>query len=381
MNAGRLLLQGNEALAEGAIRAGVRFFAGYPITPATEIAEYMARRLPEVGGTFIQMEDELASMGAVIGASLAGLKAMTASSGPGMSLKQENIGLAAMMEVPCVVVDVMRVGPATGMATMPAQQDVMQARWGSHGDRPAIALVPSTVRECFDLAVKAVNLAERFVTPVLVLADAAVGHMREVIEVPREVETTYRRQPLDPPEAGTFLPYEAPPDGAPARPPFGAGYRWHAEGSTHNVYGDLAATDHAGADYLHNRLLRKVQAHAREITMFGERYLDDAEVAVVSYGISARSAAAAVQRAREEGMRAGLLNLHTVWPFPAHLIDDLAGKVRALVVAELNAGQLCLEVQRAAAGRVPVFHIGRIDGLILTPAQVLARLQEVASRA
>lgn len=373
----RVLMQGNEALAEGAIRAGVRFFAGYPITPATEVAEYMARRLPQVGGIFIQMEDELASMAAVIGASLAGVKAMTASSGPGITLKQENLGLAAMMEVPCVVVDVMRVGPATGMATLPAQQDVMQARWGSHGDRPAIALAPASVQDCFDLAVKAVNLAETFATPVMLLSDAAVGHMREVITLPDEVGITYRKQPDTPPDGNTFLPYEAPPDGCPPRPPFGSGYRWHAEGSTHNVYGDLAATDHESARFLHRRLLDKVAAHARAIAFWRERYLDDAEVVVVSYGISACSAAAAVRLARESGRRVGLLALQTLWPFPDHLLSSVAERARALVVVELNAGQVFLEVTRVVSGRAPVRHLGRVDGLLLTPQEVLSCIGEV----
>jgi 2-oxoglutarate ferredoxin oxidoreductase subunit alpha len=374
---GRVFWQGNEAIAEGAIRAGVRFFAGYPITPATEVAEHMAVRLPEVDGTFIQMEDEIASMAAVVGASLAGAKSMTASSGPGMSLKQENIGMAAMQEVPCVIVDVMRVGPATGMATFPAQQDVMQARWGTHGDRAAIALCPSSVAECYELTIRAVNLAERFRMPVHLLADSEVGHMREAIEVPREVEIVNRRRPRLPAGDPAFQPYAAPPDGVPDMADFGAGYRWHAEASTHNVRGDLAATDHSVAEALHRRLVEKVSAHAAEITYYSERKLDDAEVAIVSYGISARSSAGAVELARADGVKVGLLNLNTLWPFPEELVGALSGRVKAIFVAELNAGQVVREVERAVRGRTAVYHIGRYDGQILSPAFIVTRIKEV----
>ena len=373
----KILMQGNEAIAEGAIRAGVRFFAGYPITPATEIAERMAARLPEVDGTFIQMEDEIASVTACVGASLAGVKAMTASSGPGISLKQENIGMAAMHECPMVVVDVMRVGPATGMATLPAQQDVQQARWGSHGDRGVIALCPSTVAECYDLAIRAVNLSEQYRLPVMLLSDAEVGHMREAIEIPDEVEIVNRRRPSVKPGDPSFLPYEAEPDGVPPMADFGTGYFWHSEASTHNVRGDLAATDHRSAAFLHRRLIDKVEKHVKELTFYSTRKLDDADIAIVSYGVSARGSAGAVELARSEGIRVGLLNLNTIWPFPAHLIEDLAGRVRAIFVAELNAGQLHREVKLAAEGRVPVHHIGRFDGLILTPSEIVARIKEV----
>lgn len=377
----RLLLQGNEAIAEGALRAGVRFFAGYPITPATEVAEIMAWRLPEEGGAYIQMEDEIGSMAAVVGASLAGVKSMTASSGPGMSLKQENLGLAAMHEVPCVVVDVMRVGPATGMATLPAQQDVMQARWGSHGDKGTIALCPSTVAECYDLAVKATNLAEQYRMPIFLLADAEVGHMREVIEIPEQVEIVDRRRPEVPPGDPAFLPYESDPCGCPPMADFGSGYFWHAEASTHNVRGDLAATDHTSAAALHRRLIEKVTAHTRELTFYTEREMEDAEIAIISYGVSARGAAAAVAEGRAQGMKVGLVTLQTLWPFPDHLIQELAARVKVLFVAELNAGQVVLEVERAAHGKVPVFHIGRHDGLILTPSFILSKIREVTEHA
>ncbi len=386
----RRLLLGNEAIGEGALAAGVRFFAGYPITPATEIAEFMARRLPAVDGTFIQMEDEIGSMCAVVGASLAGVKAMTASSGPGLSLKQEAIGMAAMQEVPCVVVDVMRVGPSTGMATLPAQQDVMQARWGTHGDRGAIALCPSSVKECFDLAVRAVNLAERFRTPVHLLADAEVGHMREVIDIPERVEIENRRRPTVPAGDPSFQAYAGDADGVPPMADFGAGYLWHAEASTHNARGDLASTDHVAAAALNRRLIDKVNQKAKEITFYSERRLDDAEVVIVSYGVSARGAAEAVEMARAEGIKAGLLTLQTIWPFPAHLIEGLMGEgeaaaklrpqggcPKAVLVAELNAGQVVIEVDRAVRGRASVELVGRHDGRILAPADILARIKEV----
>jgi 2-oxoglutarate ferredoxin oxidoreductase subunit alpha len=373
----KVLLQGNEAIAEGAIRAGVRFFAGYPITPATEIAERMAARLPEVGGAFIQMEDEIASVTTCVGAALAGKKAMTASSGPGISLKQENIGMAAMHECPMVIVDVMRVGPATGMATLPAQQDIQQARWGSHGDRGVIALSPSSVAECYDLAIKAVNLSEKYRMPVMILSDAEIGHAREAIEIPEEVEIIDRKRPAVPPGDPRYLPYEADADGVPPMADFGTGYFWHSEASTHNAKGDLDATNHKTGAFLHRRLIDKVEKHVKEMTYYSTRKLDDADIAIVSFGVSARASAGAVEIARTEGLKVGLLNLNTIWPFPEHLIEDLAGKVKTIFVAELNAGQLWREVKLAANGRVPVHHIGRFDGLILTPSEILARIREV----
>jgi len=374
----RVLLQGNEAIAEGAIRAGVRFFAGYPITPATEVAERMAHRLPEVDGTFIQMEDELGSMAAVVGASLTGVKSMTASSGPGISLKQENIGMAAMQEVPCVVVNVMRVGPATGMATLPSQQDVMQAKWGSHGERGAIALCPSSVAECYGLTVQAVNFAEKYRCPVFLLADAEIGHMREAIEIPEKVSLVNRIRPSVPPGDLSFLPYEAPTDGVPPMADFGSGYLWHAEASTHNVRGDLAATDHKSAASLHSRLIEKVERHYRELCIYSDYRLEDADWVIVSYGASARGAAEAVDMGRDQGLKLGLLTLQTIWPFPRHLIDNVAEHALGITVAELNAGQVFAEVDRIVRGQRPVSHIGRHDGLVLRPGDILEHVGEVA---
>lgn len=373
-----MVWQGNQAIAEGAIAAGVRFFAGYPITPATEIAEYMARRLPEVGGVFIQMEDEIASMGAVIGASLAGWKAMTATSGPGFSLMQENIGLAAMMEVPCVVADVMRVGPATGMATLPAQQDVMQARFGTHGERSAVAFCPSSVRDCYYLTARAVAVSELLRTPVVILSDAAVGHMTEAFDLDDEVELVHRRQPDFPPGAREFLPYEPGPDGIPPMPPFGAGYAWHAEGSTHNEQGDLAAADHGAAARLHPRLARKADKLGDSVSFYSLLYTEGAEVLVVSYGISARCSAAVVHSCRKRGFPVGMVTLKTLWPFPEGLVRRVASSVRAIVVAELNIlGQVYHEVRRSVPDSVQVHHVGRADGRILTQDEIANAIREV----
>lgn len=371
-------MQGNEAIAEGAIRAGVRFFAGYPITPATEIAEYMAQHLPEVGGSYIQMEDEIGSMAAIVGASLMGVKSMTASSGPGISLKQENIGMAAMQEAPCVVVNVMRVGPATGMATFPAQQDVMQARWGSHGDRGVIALCPSSVNECFEMAVKAVNLAEEYRTPVYLLTDAEIGHMREIVEIPEHVEVVDRKRPDKDADKGAYMPYEATAYGVPAMADFGDGYYWHAEASTHNIRGDLAATDYQSASFLHRRLIDKVEKNADKLTFYAAKDLDDAAIVLISYGISARAASEAVSRARSAGIKMGLLVLKTIWPFPSDLVAGIAERAGHVFVAELNAGQIVNEVQRSVCPKAKVHHIGRHDGLILTPDFILERIREVS---
>ena len=373
------LMQGNEALVEGAIAAGVRFFAGYPITPATEISELMAQRLPRVGGRFIQMEDEMGSMAAVIGAAVAGAKAMTASSGPGISLKQENIGFAVMAEIPCVVVDVMRGGPSTGLATLPSQMDVMQARWGPHGDHPAIALAPWSVAECFDVAVRAVNLAERFRTPVTILSDAEIAHMREVFAPPDTVEVVDRVRPTGP--RSEYVPYRPDERGIPAMADFGSGYRWHPDSNVHDEHGVPAATNHVVADRLVRRLVSKVTDYVDEITWVAEEWLDDAEVVVFAFGSVARSASEAVDVARAEGIRAGLLRPISIWPFPDAAVDRVAARARAILVAEANLGQLLGEVQRVNAGRATVAHFSRIDGLLPRPEQILARIRELVSGA
>jgi 2-oxoglutarate ferredoxin oxidoreductase subunit alpha len=368
------LMMGNEACAEGAIAAGVRFFAGYPITPASEIAEIMSFRLPQVGGCFIQMEDELGSITAATGASLGGMKAMTASSGPGLSLKQEGIGCAAIMEVPVVIINVQRGAPGIGNI-QPAQGDVMQARWGSHGGPQLIALAPSSVKECFDLTVKAVNLSERFRVPVLVLSDASVGHMREKIWVPDSVDIVNRTRPAVPPEK--FLSYDTDePDGVPAMADLGSEYLSHITSFMHYKNGFPAWTDLKVTDVLVNRLSNKILWHQEEI-IFLERYLlEDAEIALVAYGSTARPAKAAVAMARNKGIRAGLLKLMTLWPFPREEAKKISEKAHTLMVPELNLGQIVGEVERGACGKSRVVGINRVDGGLLTPEEIFARLEE-----
>ncbi|MBI4644570.1 MAG: 2-oxoacid:acceptor oxidoreductase subunit alpha, partial [Deltaproteobacteria bacterium] len=316
------LLQGNEAVVEGALYAGCRFFAGYPITPATEISEVMSWRLPAVGGTFIQMEDEIASMGAIIGASLAGAKAMTATSGPGFSLMQENLGFGVITEVPCVVVNVMRAGPSTGTATHVSQGDVQQARWGTHGDHPIIVLSAATTRECFDLTVKAFNLAERYRTPVILLTDEVVAHTREKIALPLpgELEVVERLRPTVPPD--WYIPYADTASGVPPMGIFGDGYRYHVTGLIHDVRGFPTERADEIVPFL-NRLFRKIDQHFHEIMMVKEELTEDAEVLVIAYGSAARAAKRAVKEAREKGIKAGLLQLVTLWPFPRQWQRDL----------------------------------------------------------
>jgi 2-oxoglutarate ferredoxin oxidoreductase subunit alpha len=370
------LLQGNECCAEAAILAGCRFFAGYPITPSTEIAELLSEKLPQVGGKFIQMEDEIASMAAVIGASLTGAKSMTATSGPGFSLKQENIGFASFTEVPCVIVNVQRTGPSTGLPTAPAQADLMQARWGTHGDHPIVALYPSTVPEVFDLTIKAFNIAERLRVPVILLMDEVVGHMREKVAIPHqsEIEIVSRPQPDVPPEE--YLPYAAGPDGVPPMAPFGTGYRWHVTGLYHDETG-FPTTAAPKVDRLMKRLYSKIESAADEITFTSDEFLDDADTVVVACGITARSARRSVRLAREKGIRAGMVQLKTIWPFPYDLVGDIAGMVDRIIVPEMNMGQLIGEVERAAKGRCEVVGYSRVDGEPIAPAEIVAKIEEV----
>jgi 2-oxoglutarate ferredoxin oxidoreductase subunit alpha len=366
----KALLSGNEAVAEGALAAGVRFFAGYPISPSSEIAAVMARRLPALGGVFLQMEDEIASLAAVIGASLTGMKAMDATSGPGLSLKAENIGLAIMLEVPCVIVDAQRVGPSTGMATYPAQGDVMFARWGTHGDHPIIALIPSTVQECFSEAVRAVNLAERFRTPVLLMTDAVIAGLHEVIDLPDSVQTMERKKPTVPREQ--YKPYAADADGVPPMAAFGTGYRWYANSSMHDEGSFEATARPEVAPALIKRLHDKINNYASEIIVTEEEMLDDAEVGVFAFGSSARAARAAVRQARAQGVRAGLLKTLTLWPFPSEAVGRLAGRVKRLVVPEMNTGQMVDMVRSVACGKTDVVSVTRYDGQLITPEEILA---------
>ncbi len=371
------LLQGNEACAEGALAAGCRFFAGYPISPSSEIAEYLSVELPRLGGVFLQMEDEIAAMAAVIGASLAGRKALTATSGPGFSLKQENIGFAAMTEVPCVVVDVMRGGPSTGLPTSPAQADVMQARWGTHGDHPVIALVPASVGEAFSETVRAFNLAERFRVPVILLMDEVIAHMREPVELPDpgRLELWERPRPSAPPEA--YLPYEDTPSGVPPMADFGTGYRYHVTGLVHDERG-LPKNGSKLVDALLRRLLRKLEVAREDIDRFELTGTDDAEVLLVAYGAVARSARAALREARAAGRKVGLFRPLTLWPFPEAHLEKLARDRRAIVVAEMNAGQIALEVERTVRGQCPVYRVNRFDGEPIAPAEILRGIQEAA---
>lgn len=368
------LLQGNLACVEGALAAGCRFYAGYPITPSSEIAETMARRLPGLGGVFIQMEDEIASLAAVIGASLGGRKAMTATSGPGFSLMQENLGFAALAEVACVVVDVMRGGPSTGLPTSPSQGDVMQARWGSHGDRPAVVLAPASVQEVYELTVTAFNLAERLRTPVILAYDEVIGHLRELATLPAAVVAEPRREPEGPAEG--YLPYAPGSDGIARPASFGTGYRYHVTGLIHDRRGFPTERPEEVAELL-ARLGGKVLAAG--LPAPEEVLLEDAEVAVIAYGITARAADEALQRLRAEGVRAGMLRLVTLWPFPERAVAALAGRVRSLLVAEMNLGQMVREVERAVAGRVPVSGLFRSDGRPITPEQVVDSVAALAT--
>ncbi|MGE5559541.1 MAG: 2-oxoacid:acceptor oxidoreductase subunit alpha [Chloroflexota bacterium] len=371
-----LLMQGNEACAEGAIAAGVRFFAGYPITPSTEIAEILSERLPQVGGKFIQMEDEIASMAAVVGASLTGVKAMTATSGPGFSLKQENLGFASLTEVPCVVVNVQRMGPSTGLPTSPAQGDLMQARWGTHGDHPVVVLSPGSVSEAYTLTVKAFNIAEALRVPVIFLMDETVGHMREkvVIPDPATLEIVQRKKPTV--TRDKYLPYGTADGDVPAMADFGSGYRWHVTGLLHNEKGYPIGPG-KGSEDLITRLCNKVEKRVEELTMVEEVLMDDADVAIVSFGGTARSCINAAHELRAQGVRAGVIRLITVWPFPEQVIAKAASRVKAFVVPEMNLGQLALEVERSAHGKAPVHKLSRVDGELITPNQIIAAAKGV----
>jgi len=369
------IMQGNEACAEGALAAGCRFFAGYPITPASEIAEHLSVRLPQLDGAFIQMEDEIASMGAVIGASLAGVKSMTATSGPGFSLMQENLGFACMAEVPCVVVDVMRGGPSTGLPTNPSQGDVMQARWGTHGDHPIIALCPSCVLECFSLTVKAFNFSEKYRTPVILLMDEVVAHMREkvVLPEPSEVEVIDRVKPSVPPE--WYLPYEDTSFGVPPMGIFGEGYRYHVTGLTHDIRG-FPTLRQDEIDPFILRLFRKISSHFDDIQLVESFQISDAELVIVAYGCVARAAHRAMVEARAKGLKVGLLRLITIWPFPRKFVEPLTRANRTLLVPEMNMGQISREVKRVNQGMAGVVSLNKIDGTMITPQEILEKIQE-----
>jgi 2-oxoglutarate ferredoxin oxidoreductase subunit alpha len=369
------LVQGNEACAEGAIAAGCRFFAGYPITPSSEIPERLSIHLPQVDGVFIQMEDEIASMGAIIGASLAGAKSMTATSGPGFSLMQENLGYACIAEVPCVVVNVMRGGPSTGLPTYPAQGDVMQARWGTHGDHPIIALCPSSVLECFTLTIKAFNYSEKYRTPVILLMDEVVGHMREkvVFPEPGQYEIVDRVKPSVPPE--WYLPYEDTSFGVSPMGIFGEGYRYHVTGLTHDIRGFPTLRQDEIEPFL-LRLFRKISTHIDDIQIVESYQVDDADLVLIAYGCVARSAHRAMVEARAEGLKVGLIRLATLWPFPRRFVEPLTKAKKTLLVPEMNMGQISREVKRVNQGMTTVLTLNKIDGTIIYPKEILAKIRE-----
>lgn len=371
-----LLLQGNQAVVEGAIAAGVKFFAGYPITPSTEVAESLAEKLPKNGGKFIQMEDEIASMGAVIGASLTGKKVMTATSGPGFSLKQELIGYACAAEIPLVIVNVQRVGPSTGQPTSPSQGDVMQARWGTHGDHWLIALTPASVPECFELTLRAYALSEKYRVPVILLMDEVIGHMREKIELPDDYSDfpqAERKQPDCAPE--NFKAYATDESLVPAMPAFGSGYRWHVTGLVHDETGFPKGTP-AATLAAANRQRAKLENNLDDIVQVENYRMEDADFAVVAFGGAARTAYETVDMARAEGLKVGLVRPVTIWPFAEAQMKELAGRVKGILVHELNCGQYVHEVERAVNDKVPVSLYAKYDNEPATPAQLLEEVKK-----
>jgi 2-oxoglutarate ferredoxin oxidoreductase subunit alpha len=370
------LLQGNEAIVEGALAARCGFFAGYPITPASEICEILSVKLPQIGGTFIQMEDEIASMGAVVGASLAGVKSMTATSGPGFSLIQENLGYACIAEVPCVVVNVMRGGPGTGLPTNPAQGDVMQARWGTHGDHPIIVLAVSTVRDCFEITVKAFNLSEKFRVPVIILSDEIVAHTRETVLLPArdDVDVVDRSTPSMPPE--WYIPYEDMHRGVPPMAAFGDGYRYHVTGLVHDVRGFPTQRPDEIEGFM-NRIFRKITLGFDEIQMTEPFMLEDADVIVIAYGSVARSARRAILSARERGIKAGMLQLVTLFPFPRRALEQILRHGRTVLVPEMNMGQISREVKRVNPDGCRVEKLSKMNGQFITPQEIYESLMRI----
>jgi 2-oxoglutarate/2-oxoacid ferredoxin oxidoreductase subunit alpha len=373
---GEHFMTGDEACAEGALAAGCLFFGGYPITPATEIAEHMSERLPRLGGTFIQMEDEIGAMASILGASWAGRKSMTATSGPGFSLMMENVGLAVCTETPCVVVNVQRAGPSTGLPTMVAQADMMQARWGSHGHYEIIALAPASAQEIFYQTITAFNLSERYRTPVFIMTDEIIGHMSEKVVIPPadRIKTEWRPKPTG--RKDRFLPYKAGKRGVAPMPAAGEGYNVHVTGLTHDERGYPVMTVEAQEE-MTLRICRKIQDNRNDIIMTEGHGLEDAEVVLVSYGISARTSMSAMQQARAKGWKVGFLRLITIWPFPEQQIRALAERVKALVTVEMNLGQIHLEVTRSAAGKADCRLVGHAGGTFISPSQVIAALKEI----
>lgn len=372
------ILTGNEACAMGAIAGGMKFFAGYPITPATEIAELSSELLPKIGGKFMQMEDEIASMAAIIGASLAGGKSMTATSGAGFSLMQENLGTAIMSEIPCVVVNVMRQGPSQGVATVPSQGDIMQAKWGTHGDHSIIALAPGSVSEAYTETIRAFNLAERFRTPVIILSDAILAHMSEKVRIPEasEIKIVDRKRPTGPKDE-TFKPYEAVADGVPPMATYGDGYRWYATGIVHDETGFPATNDPQKITDLVKRIISKIEDHQDEIESYEEYLTEDADIVIISIGLVGRSAIAAIDEARAQGIKAGLFRPITVLPFPEKRLAELAKTAKVLMPCEMNEGQLATFVRQVVGTKNKLHMVTQNNGKIIDSATILAAIKEV----
>lgn len=372
-----VLMQGNEACVEGALAAGMRLYAGYPITPSTEIAELCALRLPQEGGKFIQMEDEIASIACAIGASVAGVKAMTATSGPGFSLKQENLGYACLAEIPLVVVDVQRTGPSTGMPTSPAQGDVMMARWGTHGDHPVVALCPSSVKETYELAIRSFNLSEKYRTPVILLMDEIIGHLREGVEIPAPEDIDIIDRPTVRFPDHKRLPYHLKEGQmVPKMAPFGSGQRYNITGLIHDETG-FPTNSHEEADKLMQRLMQKISDNYDDIVRCEERELEDADTAILCYGGTMRAALSAVETARARGMKVGIFRPITIWPFPERELLALSKRVRRILVAEHNYGQIVLEAERIVKDNCKLDFLGRVNGTVITPEDLLGKLEEV----
>jgi len=369
------MMQGNIAVAEGAIDAGCRFYAGYPITPSSEIAEQLSKRLPEIGGRFIQMEDEIAAMGAVIGASLAGVKSLTATSGPGFSLKQENIGYAAIAEVPVVIVNVMRGGPSTGLPTLPAQGDVMQARWGTHGDHPIIVLTPASVRESYEMTIRAFNLSEKYRVPVILLLDEIIGHVHEKVTLlnPDEIKIINRKKPSV--SAEEYLPYKNDDSLIPEMANFGEGYRYHVTGLVHDETG-FPTNETPKIEAMLTRLNSKILKYEDEIIQYEETDTDDAEIGIVTFGSSSRSSRGAMKMAREQGIPVGMIRLQTIWPFPTKRIREFANNVSHIIVPELNLGQMAHEIEHAAQGNAKILTVNKITGEPIPPFEIFEKIKE-----
>ncbi len=372
----KVLMQGNEAVVEGAVAAGMRFYAGYPITPSTEIAEQSSVRLPQVGGHFIQMEDEIGSMAAVIGASAVGIKSMTATSGPGFSLKQENIGYACMTEIPCVIVDVQRAGPSTGLPTSPSQGDVMQARWGTHGDHSIIAISPASVSECYHLTVRCFNLAEKYRTPVILLMDEIVGHLREGIEIVEGEDLHIIQRKMKKRPDTLHLPYHVcEGEDVPRFHLTGYDIRYNITGLAHGKDG-FPTNDNKTAGELVTRLMQKIEHNVDDIVQVEEGFCEDAEVVVICYGGTTRSAVPAVMELRKRGIKAGYFRPVTVWPFPEKQLKKLSERVKKFVVAEHNYGQILLEVQRVVKD-CKIGFVGKVDGTVMRPQEIEKAVEEV----